>query len=350
MARQSPVQPAAVILLLIGAATTAGAEVPPVDRYRVSSTVSPEAAAVLKPIYEQVKASAASPPKRPVTLEDFERHRAPGEDAAAQNFAKQAESLGVITSEDKIEGIPVLRISPRAKKKSGILLIYLHGGAYAMGSARSTLAIPARVATATGHDVLSIDYTLAPRSKWQQTTGEIVRVWKGLMAQGVKARSVGMFGDSAGGGLAAGSVLRMRDEKLPLPGALYLMSPWADITLSGDTMDTLAIDDPLLPIGDVEWVAALYADPADQKNPYVSPVYGDFSKPYPSTLIQAGTREILLSASVRLYQSMRREGRDATLDVYEGMPHVFQGFVPESPEGVASLQRAKAFFEQHLRQ
>lgn len=114
-------------------------------------------------------------------------------------------------------------------------------------------------------------------------------------------------------------------------------------------METLAADDPLLPIDDVEWVAALYADPADQKHPYVSPVYGDFSKPYPPTLIQAGTREILLSASVRLYQALRGGGKEATLDVYEGLPHVFQGFVPESPEGITAMRSATAFFQQHLK-
>lgn len=339
-----------VIFATLFIATAAKAEVAAVDRYKVSSTVSPEAAAALKPIYEKVKAGAASPTPHPVTLEEFDRYRAPGETEAARNLTKQAKSLNVKVSEEKIDGIPVLRIHPQNKKADdGGLLIYIHGGAYVMGSAKSTLFLPSKVATATGYEVLSIDYSLAPRSRWKQTTEEIVRVWKALLGRGEKPSSIGVFGDSAGGSLAAGSVLRMRDENLPLPGALYLMSPWADITLAGDTMETLAAADPLLPIGDFEWVAALYAAPADQKNPYVSPVYGDFSKGYPPTLIQAGTREILLSASVRLYQAIRGGGQDATLDVYEGLPHVFQGFVANSPEGVTATNRAAAFLAVHLK-
>lgn len=328
--------------------SAASAEAAPVDRYKIASTVSPEAAAILKPIYEQVKAATAKPPERPVTLEDFEKFRAPGEKAAAENLAKQAASLGVAVTDDQINGVPVLRIRPIETKSAGRVLVYVHGGAYVMGSTKQNLLMAAKIATASRSEVISVEYTLAPRAKWQQTTEEVVRVWKGLLANKAKPGSIGFFGDSAGGGLVAGSVLRMRDEKLPLPGAIYLMSPWADITTNGDTIETLAADDPLVPVGDIEWVSALYAAPTDQKHPYVSPVYGDFSKPFPPTLIQASTREVLLSASVRLYQSIRGGGQDATLDVYEGLPHVFQGFVPDSPEGVTATQRAVAFFEQKL--
>ncbi len=347
-------KPSWAILVAALVTSAAAADGVPADRYRIPGTVSPEAAATLKPIYEgvaaKIKAEAESPPKRPVTAEDFQKVRAPGEAAAAENFSKQADSLGVDVTEEILDGVPALRIRPRKLGRDHRLMVYLHGGAYVMGSARSTLALPSKLAVAGGYEVISIDYTLAPESKWQQTTLQVVRAWKSLLSSGTQAAATGWFGESAGAGLIAASVLRMRDEKVPMPGALYLMSPWADLTLAGDTMETLVAYDPLIPIGDVEWVAAAYADARDQKNPYVSPVYADFGKgAYPPTLITAGTREVLLSASVRLYQALRAGGRDATLDVYEGMPHVFQGFVPDSPEGVAAFKRATDFFAAHLK-
>lgn len=318
------------------------------DRYLIPSTVSEEASAVLKPIYAGVKANAGTPMERPATLAEFEAMRAPSEAAAVAGLEKLARELGVTVSEQTINSIETLRIKPAAGALRKGVLVYLHGGAYAMGSIRQNLIMPAKLATASGYEVISVEYTLAPAAKWQQTTAEVLKVWSGLLELGYAADAIGIFGDSAGGGLAAGSVLRMRDEGLAMPGALYLMSPWADITVSGDTMVTLAEFDPLIPVGDVEWVSALYAAPNEQRHPYVSPVYGDYSKGFPPTLIQVGTREVLLSASVRLYQAVRSGGANAVLDVYDGMPHVFQGFVPDSPEGRTATQRAVEFFHEHL--
>lgn len=98
----------------------------------------------------------------------------------------------------------------------------------------------------------------------------------------------------------------------------------------------------------LERSAAAYADPADQKNPYVSPVYGDFSQGFPPTLIQAGTKEIFLSNAVRLYRALDLAGVPVVLDVYEGMPHVFQGIMPESPEARTAFEKSKRFLDQYL--
>lgn len=97
------------------------------------------------------------------------------------------------------------------------------------------------------------------------------------------------------------------------------------------------------------WDASAYADPQDQRNPYVSPVYGDYAKAFPPTLIQGGTREMLLSNFVREYQAIRGGGHEAVLDLYEGMPHVFQGSIPNAPETRAAIARAAVFFKEHLR-
>ena len=171
-----------------------------------------------------------------------------------------------------------------------------------------------------------------PRGGWKSTTDQVLSVWQALLAKGSAPASIGLFGDSAGGGLAAGSVLKMRDQGLPLPGALYLMSPWSDVSDTGDSYQTLSPADPVLDLDSSSWNAAAYADPKDQKNPYVSPVYGDYSKAFPPTLIQDGTREMFLSNCVREYQAIRGGGHEAVLDLYKGMPHVFQASIPNTPE------------------
>jgi monoterpene epsilon-lactone hydrolase len=176
----------------------------------------------------------------------------------------------------------------------------------------------------------------------------VVAVWKAVLSSGVKPESIGMMGDSAGAGLAAGSVLKMRDRHLPLPGALYLLSPSVDLSGAGDTSTTLAPVDPVLAPDTSAWSREAYAAVTDQKNPYVSPVYGDYTQAFPPTLIQAGTREMLLSGAVREYQAIRSGGHEAVLDIYEGLPHDWFGLIPQAPETKTAVSRASDFFASHL--
>ena len=249
----------------------------------------------------------------------------------------------------ELGGVPVLDIRPRDWQDNGRVLVYTHGGAYTFNSARSTLSSSVPVADATGLRVISIDYSLAPHSRWDQTTDQVVAVVRALIDDGYQWNNVALYGDSAGGGLAAGAVLKLRDRGIGMPAALFLWSPWADITDTGDTYRTLAHADPLLVYPrQLERSAAAYADPADQKNPYVSPVYGDFSQGFPPTLIQAGTKEIFLSNAVRLYRALDLAGVPVVLDIYEGMPHVFQGIMPESPEARTAFEKSKRFLDQYM--
>ena len=334
------------ILPLIALAVISAAAAPPTPRFRIAPTVSAEAARDLAPVFA-VNATLP-PPVRPVSLDDWDRQNAAIEQRFAPRSKAYADKLGVIMTDDRIGGVPVVRLRPAGYRPGGPLLIYLHGGAYTRFSAHAEVIPAALIASATRDEVISVDYTLAPRARWQAVTDQIISVWRALLAAHIAPRGIGLFGDSAGGGLAAGSVLKMRDLGLPLPGALYLMSPASDETHIGDSIETLAALDPMLNLESVSWSAAAYADPADQKNPYVSPVYGDYSKPFPPTLIQGGTREMLLSNFVRQYQAIRSGGHEAVLDLYEGMPHVFQGMTPGSPETRTAIARAAAFFDQHL--
>ena len=316
------------------------------ERYQIPSTVSPEAAAALTKLYE----GYAKAPKGQIfsSAQDWDRLNGMMTAGTTAGSVAFAASQGVTVVEDRLGQVPILRIRPSHYKPTRRKLIYLHGGGYVMFSAKSSLIAPALIAAATGDEVISVDYTLAPHADWRVVTDQVIAVWRAVLASGADPAAVGLFGDSAGGGLAAGSVLKMRDLGLPLPGALWLISPAADISGSGDSYATLAGVDPVLSLSTSAQSAEAYAPKADQKNPYVSPVYGDYSKPFPPTLIQGGTREMLLSNFVREYQAIRSGGHVAVLDLYEGMPHDFQIHVTEAPEGKTAIARAAAFLTGHL--
>ena len=335
-----------LLLGLVSAGFAAVAAVPTV-RFQVPATVSPEAAKDLAAIY--AVSSRRPPATRPMSLKDWDDQREALDKLMIPASNAIVAKLGASVRDDRIGGVPVVRIVPAGYKPNGRTLIYLHGGGYTRFSAHSRLGLPALVATATGDEVISVDYTVAPRGNWKTVTDQVLAVWKALLAKGIAPTSIGIFGDSAGGGIALGSTLKMRDRGLPLPGALYVMSPACDVTQAGDSYQTLADVDPVLDRDSSAWGANAYADPQDQKNPYVSAVYGDYAKAFPPTLIQGGTREMLLSNFVREYQAIRSGGHVAVLDLYEGMPHVFQGSVPNAPETRTAFTRAAAFFRVHLR-
>jgi epsilon-lactone hydrolase len=252
-------------------------------------------------------------------------------------------------SEIMLDGVQVLDIKPRNWTDNGKVLVYTHGGAYTFGSAISTLGSPVLTSNATGLRIMSINYTVAPFSKWNQTTDQIVSVIQMLKEQlGYSLDDIAVYGDSAGGGLISGSILKMRDRGLGLPAALVLWSPWLDLTGNGDTYITLKQADQYLSYDSfLRNAAGAYADHADQKNPYVSPVYGNFTRGYSPTLIQGGTREIFLSDFIRLYQALDQADIPVKLDIYEGMPHVHQ-ILYKTPESKIALSKMNEFLKAHL--
>jgi monoterpene epsilon-lactone hydrolase len=317
-------------------------------RYSAPKAISPEARAILIP--GMAAARATAPAKRAMAL-DFAKLRAMSEAGAETRMAALAQKLGVTYRDDSIAGVPVLRIMPKNAAIDGRVLVYIHGGGWIGGSIKSTFASPANFAVATGLPVISIEYGLAPEHDFRDVTGQAVAVYKALLAQGHKAGQIGLFGDSAGGNIILGSTLRMRDEGIRLPAALVALSPCTDLGNDGDTRTTLAYVDPVL--DNQVWLDAVmkaYAgkDAAAMKNPWASPVYGDYTRPFPATLIQGGTREYLLSDFVREYQAIRTGGGEAVLDLYEGMPHVFQAYLSTTPEGRQAYKTASAFFLSHL--
>jgi acetyl esterase/lipase len=251
--------------------------------------------------------------------------------------------------EAKFGGVPVLDVRPKNWQDNGKITVYTHGGAHVMYSAASSLGRAVIFAHETGLRVISVDYTVAPLAKYNQMSDEVIAAFSALLKGGQRLQDMVIYGDSSGGGLAAAVVLKMRDLGLGMPAAAVLVSPWLDVTSSGDTETTLHDADPnqLYEKHGVH-AAAAFADPKDQKHPYASPVYGDFSKGFPPTLIQGGLKETLLSGFVRLYQALDVAGVPVKLDLYEGMIHNFQDRIPDSPEAMLARQRIRAFVHRYL--
>ena len=312
----------------------------------VPDTISPEAAKVYAQLLG-MRGQMTGP--APTTPEQWAARDAALEEFVGKLNAPRLQRLAPQVTEDNLGGVKVLRVKPRDGASGRRVLMYVHGGGYTTMSARSSLASAALMADAADLEVISVDYTIAPKGNWRAATAQVIAVYRALLALNHRPASIGMFGESAGGGLVAGSVLLLRDQNAKMPGALVLQSPWSDITPTGDTYTTLAAADPMLSVADLKPSADAYATPQDQKLPYVSPVYGDYRKGFPPTLIQGGTREIFLSNFVRQYRAIDDAGGVAVLDLYEGMPHVFQVVMPESPEAQAAYAKAAAFWHEHLK-
>jgi acetyl esterase/lipase len=314
-------------------------------RAYVPSTISPQAAA----IYAGYRAFVMQPtPPIPTTAAGFEALYQANEQRSLSVAATAAKTYGSAVSDRVIGGVPTVEVLPKGYKDDRSVLIYVHGGGFISGSARSNVLGAAIMADATGRRVISVEYTVAPRGQFPRVTDEVTAVYKALLAQGVSAKRIGMFGGSAGGTIVAATALKIRDQGLPMPAALLLQSPATDLTGAGDTRITLSEADPALRPGTVQPGIDAYAAPADQRNPYASPVYGDFHKGYPPTLIQGGTKEFLLSDFVRLHRAIRGAGGDSRLEIYEGMPHGFSDLMVNTPEGREAKAEAIAFWNQHL--
>ncbi len=308
--------------------------------------LSPEARAALR---EYLSAQPGAPLPAPDDVDGWaklhEENEATWEEANHEVVREYQPEM----SHGELGEVPVLEIRPKNYTESANVLVYVHGGGYTMGSVSSSLVCSVPVANDTGRRVISVEYTVAPRGKWQQATDQVVAVLNALVGDGRRPAQIAIYGDSAGGGLAAGSVLKMRDQGMEMPGAVVLWSPWSDITETGDSYQTLRREDPLLNYAlNLKNSADAYADPADQKHAYISPVYGEYSKGFPPTLIQGGTKEIFLSNFIRHHHALDQAGIPSKLDLYDGMWHGFMGINHDLPESKAARQKMNSFLRKRV--
>jgi acetyl esterase/lipase len=222
------------------------------------------------------------------------------------------------------------------------VILYFHGGVYVIGSAAATVPLVSDLARRTRTKVITVDYRLAPENPYPAALQDARAAYEGLLEQGIDPGRIALAGESAGAGLAVATLLALRDACKTLPSSALLMSPYADLTLSGESVvDKEALDPLLTPDGLRRRLTDYVAD-SDASDPYISPVYGDLAG-LPPMLIQVGSHEILLSDAIRLAARAATADVAVTLDVVPGVPHVFQAYAAVLDEGDAALDRAATF-------
>ena len=238
-------------------------------------------------------------------------------------------------------GVPAAWFTgPKSSDNKNVL--YLPGGGYCVGSYHTHQAMVGRIARAIGHPILSITYRKAPEDPFPAALEDAVKVYKQMVSEGKK--NIIIAGDSAGGGLALATTMTLIKEKYKLPTALVLLSPWTDLTSSGDSVVRKKDSDPLIGPELLEVFAKKYAGTEDLTNPLISPLFGDF-KGFPPTLIQVGTEEVLLDDSTRLAKKMKEAGVQVDFEIWEGMMHVFQWFAGLIPEANDAIKKIDSFID-----
>jgi monoterpene epsilon-lactone hydrolase len=226
------------------------------------------------------------------------------------------------------------------------VILYLHGGAYALGSIHTCRELVARLARATRMRGLAINYRLAPEHPFPAALEDATKAYAWLLAKEVEPSRIIVAGDSAGGGLALAALVALRDAGKPLPAGAVCISPWTDLTLSGASIQSRAHVDCMLDADSLEMYAKLYAGERDRTSPLISPLFADLSD-LPPLLIQVGTDEILLDDAMRCADRARQAGVDVTLEIWDGMFHVFQ-LVPFLPETTKAVGHMAEFVSQNL--
>lgn len=246
-----------------------------------------------------------------------------------------------IESVSEYAGVTVNRIRFPTTKDDGRLIVYLHGGGFVVGSAVANIVLPSRVSNATKTPVISVDYRMPPEHPFPAALDDAIAVIEALIADGQDPNKMLLLGESAGGGLVLSTALKMRELGLPRPAGLVVISPWADLTGTGDTALTLKDFDPVITWPDtLETAAGAYAGDHDPTNPLISPAFGDYTNS-PPILIQVGGRESLLSDAFRVVRRARSAGVDVQFDVWDGMWHVFQQHpgVAEAEEAITEIAK-----------
>jgi acetyl esterase/lipase len=233
-----------------------------------------------------------------------------------------------------------------SEPRDGVVL-YLHGGAFALGSINSHREYLGRFAGATRLKVMAIDYRLAPEHPFPAALEDAVCAYRWLLSQGLGSSQIVIAGDSAGGGLALATMLALRDAGDPLPVCGVCISPWVDLTLSSESIQSKASADPLLSPEILDAYAEYYAGDNEKRHDLISPLFADLAGLSP-LLIHVGSEEILLDEALHFYEKACAAGVEVRLKTWAGLFHVFQ-IVPFLPETKASLEQIATFIVSHIK-
>ncbi len=258
--------------------------------------------------------------------------------AVFESAGRPLPGVRVDVSRVRAGGVPAELLRP-ANRMPDMTILYLHGGGYVVGSPRSFRALTSRLASAAAAEVLALDYRLAPEHPFPAAREDAISAYRALLGSGVDPRAIAIAGDSAGGGLTLSCAVELREQGLPLPRALLLISPWLDLRLVDPAVAAHAQVDPVLTPGGLRRWACLYLNGRDPGDPGGSPVLADL-RGLPPILVQVGSDEILLGDSKRLAAS---PGVTVTLEQHPGLWHDFQVFGAVLPAARQAIDRAADF-------
>jgi acetyl esterase/lipase len=258
----------------------------------------------------------------------------------------QALPADVTVTAAALGGVPTAEITVSGIEPRHVVL-YFHGGVYVLGDAFQAAGLAAQIGRRTRARAISVDYRLAPEHPYPAAVDDALTAYQALLLAGTDPADIAFAGESAGGGLAVATLVNARDHGVPLPAAAFVMSPYADLTLAGATMDTKGAADPLLSRENLQARVPDYTAGQDPALGLISPVFADLSG-LPPLIIQAGTHEVLLDDALRLARQAATADVAVTLDITPGVPHVFQGFYAMLDEAAAALDRAGQLLLAHL--
>jgi epsilon-lactone hydrolase len=312
----------------------------------VPGTVSPQMqkliAAPLSPAWNVI----------PKTVEEWKALVDAGAAAMVKTLPALREKLGVRVEPLTIDGVSAFMVTPEdlPPENRNRLLVHLHGGCYVSFPGESGTSEAIMMAGFGRLKVISIDYRMPPDHPYPAALDDTMMVWKAAVKM-AKRESLAIFGSSAGGALTLSMVLRAKRDNLPLPAAIAPGTPMSDLTGSGDSFSTNAmIDNVLVAYGSTcDARALLYANGHDLNDPLLSPIFGDMHD-FPPTILTTGTRDLLLSSTVRVHRKLRRAGVEAILQVYEGVAHGQLNRDADAPETKEAFEEIARFFGKHLEQ
>ncbi len=227
------------------------------------------------------------------------------------------------------------------------VVLYLHGGGYAIGSIKSHRYLMQNISRASGARTLGINYALAPENPFPAAIEDAASAYRWLLKQGFKPKNIAIAGDSAGGGLTLATLLYLRDAGDPLPAAGVGISPWTDMTCSADSYTTRLAIDPMVLGNGLQKMADFYVGDADKKNPLASPVFADMTG-MPPLLIHVGGREVLYDDAITVYENAKKAGVDVELLDEPEMFHVWHAFAPMLDEAQQAVDKIGVYLRSKM--
>ena len=310
----------------------------------VPDTVSPQMqkliAAPLNPTWNVI----------PKTAAEWKHQVDAGAAAAMEALPALRKELGVKVEPTTIGGVKAYMVTPQniPPENRNRLLIHVHGGCYVSFPGESGTSEAIFMAGFGHFKIISVDYRMPPDHPYPAGLDDAIAAWKAAVKM-ADPKNMAIFGSSAGGALTLSMVLRAKQEHLPLPAAIAPGTPMADLTNAGDTFRTNAMLDNVLvaPDASCDKRAALYANGHDLKDPFLSPIYGDMHG-FPPAILTTGTRDLLLSNTVRVHRKLRQAGVEAVLQVFEGQSHAQYYRDASAPETKEAFEEIARFFDKHL--